>query len=80
MLVTRLTCGRIVSPFRCQQANIQAKSGRGETEVRGILTARNPQARLIAPEEVAETVLWLCTNDVGSITGQSIAVAGGELM
>ena len=61
-------------------ANIQAKTGRGEAEVRGILTARNPQARLIAPEEVAQTVLWLCTNDVGSITGQSIAVAGGELM
>ncbi len=61
-------------------ANIQAKTGRDEAAVRGILTARNPQARLIAPEEVAQTVLWLCTNDVGSITGQSIAVAGGELM
>ncbi len=61
-------------------ANIQAKTGRDEAAVRGILTARNPQARLIAPEEVAQTVLWLCANDVGSITGQSIAVAGGELM
>lgn len=61
-------------------ANIQAKTGRGEAEVRGMLTARNPQARLVSPEEVAQTVLWLCTNDVGSITGQSIAVAGGELM
>lgn len=61
-------------------ANIQAKTGRNEAEVRAIFTARNPQARMIAPEEVAQTVLWLCTNDVGSITGQSIAVAGGELM
>lgn len=61
-------------------ANIQAKTGRDEAAVRGILTARNPQARLIDPQEVAQTVLWLCTNDVGSITGQSIAVAGGELM
>ena len=44
------------------------------------LTAHNPQGRLIAPEEVAQTVLWLCTTGVGSITGQSIAVAGGEVM
>lgn len=61
-------------------ANIQAKTGRGEKEVIGMLTAHNPQARMIAPEEIAQTVLWLCMNDVGSITGQSIAVAGGELM
>jgi NAD(P)-dependent dehydrogenase (short-subunit alcohol dehydrogenase family) len=31
-------------------------------------------------EEVAQTVLWLCSSGASSITGQSIAVAGGELM
>lgn len=61
-------------------ASIQTKTGRAETEVRAIFTAHNPQGRMVSPEEVAQTVLWLCTNDVGSITGQSIAVAGGELM
>lgn len=61
-------------------ANIQTKTGRAEAEVRAIFTAHNPQGRMVSPEEVAQTVLWLCTNDVGSITGQSIAVAGGELM
>jgi NAD(P)-dependent dehydrogenase (short-subunit alcohol dehydrogenase family) len=61
-------------------AAIQAKTGRGEAEVREIFTAHNPQGRMVTAEEVAQTVLWLCTNDVGSITGQSIAVAGGELM
>lgn len=61
-------------------ANIQAKTGRAATEVRAIFTAHNPQGRMVSPEEVAQTVLWLCTNDVASITGQSIAVAGGELM
>jgi NAD(P)-dependent dehydrogenase (short-subunit alcohol dehydrogenase family) len=61
-------------------AAIQAKTGRPETEVRAIFTAHNPQGRMVSSEEVAQTVLWLCTNDVGSITGQSIAVAGGELM
>lgn len=61
-------------------ANIQQKTGRDEAAVRAIFTSRNPQGRLVAPEEVARTVLWLCTNDVASITGQSIAVAGGEVM
>jgi len=61
-------------------ANIQAKTGRDEAAARAALTARNPQGRLIAPEEVAQTVLWLCSGGAGSITGQSIAVAGGELM
>jgi NAD(P)-dependent dehydrogenase (short-subunit alcohol dehydrogenase family) len=61
-------------------ANIQAKTGRDEAAARAALTSRNPQGRLIAPEEVAQTVLWLCSSSSGSITGQSIAVAGGELM
>jgi NAD(P)-dependent dehydrogenase (short-subunit alcohol dehydrogenase family) len=61
-------------------ANIQAKTGRDEAAARAALTARNPQGRLIAPEEVAQTVLWLCSSGASSITGQSIAVAGGELM
>jgi len=61
-------------------ANIQAKTGRDEAAARAALTARNPQGRLITPEEVAQTVLWLCSAGAGSITGQSIAVAGGELM
>ena len=61
-------------------ANIQAKTGRDEAAARAALTARNPQGRLIAPEEVAQAVLWLCSAGAGSITGQSIAVAGGEVM
>jgi 3-hydroxybutyrate dehydrogenase len=61
-------------------ANIRAKTGRDEAAARAALTARNPQGRLIAPEEVAQAVLWLCSAGAGSITGQSIAVAGGEVM
>ena len=39
----------------------------------------NPQSRLIQTEEVANVVLWLCQPESRSITGQSIAVAGGEI-
>ena len=30
--------------------------------------------------EVADAVLWLCGRGASSITGQAIAVAGGEVM
>lgn len=43
------------------------------------LVKGNPQGRLIQPAEIAETVLWLCGPHSASITGQAIAVAGGEV-
>ncbi|VVE56056.1 3-hydroxyacyl-CoA dehydrogenase [Pandoraea capi] len=60
-------------------ANIVAKTGRSEDEARAELAKRNPQARLVQPQEVADAVLWLCQPGAASMTGQSIAVAGGEV-
>ena len=39
----------------------------------------NPQRRLIRPEEVAAAVVWLCAPSSGAVTGQAIAIAGGEV-
>jgi NAD(P)-dependent dehydrogenase (short-subunit alcohol dehydrogenase family) len=61
-------------------ANIVAKTGRSPEEALQELTAHNPQGRLIAPQEIADTVVWLCLPGSRSITGQSILVDGGELM
>ncbi|MCV6627470.1 MAG: SDR family oxidoreductase [Cellvibrionaceae bacterium] len=61
-------------------ANIMEKTGRSEAEARAELAKGNPQGRLIQPAEVADTVLWLCQHGSQSITGQAIAVAGGEVM
>ena len=59
--------------------NIVAKTGKTEDEARAALISRNPQQRLVRPEEVANAVLWLCLPGSEAITGQTIAVAGGEL-
>lgn len=48
-------------------------------EARQKLERLIPIGRLIRPEEVAEAVLWLCSPQSGAITGQAIAVAGGEV-
>jgi NAD(P)-dependent dehydrogenase (short-subunit alcohol dehydrogenase family) len=61
-------------------ANIVSKTRLGEDQARAELLRTNPQGRFIQPAEVASTVGWLCLPSSGSITGQAIAVAGGEVM
>lgn len=54
-------------------------TGRAPEEVKATLMRSNPQGRLITPEEVADTTLWLLSPGAASITGQAVAVAGGEV-
>jgi NAD(P)-dependent dehydrogenase (short-subunit alcohol dehydrogenase family) len=60
-------------------ANIRKVTGRSAEAAREALTRTNPQGRLIDPAEVAHAVAWLCLPGSESVTGQSIAVAGGEV-
>ncbi|MGE5158391.1 MAG: SDR family NAD(P)-dependent oxidoreductase [Gemmatimonas sp.] len=59
--------------------NIMNKTGRSREQAMAELSRHNPQGRLVTPAEVADTVLWLCGEGAGAITGQAIAVAGGEV-
>ena len=61
-------------------ADIVAKTGRTAEQALAELVRHNPQARLVQPDEVAQAVAWLCLPGSASVTGQSIVVAGGELM
>ena len=60
-------------------ANIMKKTGRSHQQAVTELSRHNRQGRLITPAEVADTVLWLCSEGAGAITGQAIPVAGGEV-
>ncbi len=59
--------------------NIVKKTGRSREQALAELSRHNPQRRLVTPNEVADTVLWLCGEEASAITGQAIAVAGGEV-
>lgn len=58
---------------------IMRKTGRSRTEAEAALKAGNPQGRFIQPEEIAQTVLWLCSAGAASVTGQAISLSGGEI-
>jgi 3-hydroxybutyrate dehydrogenase len=59
--------------------NIMKKTSRSHAQAVAELARHNPQGRLVTPDEVADTVLWLCGEGACAITGQAVAVAGGEV-
>jgi 3-hydroxybutyrate dehydrogenase len=59
--------------------NIMKKTGRSREQAVAELSRHNPQGRLVTPAGVADTVLWLCGEGASAVTGQAIAVAGGEI-
>ena len=59
--------------------NIMAKTGSTREAAAAQLRATNPQDRFIEPAEIAATVRWLCLPGAEAVTGQALALAGGEI-
>ena len=49
----------------------------GDAEAEEAMIATEPVGRLGRPEEVADAVVWLCSDRSSFVTGQAIAVDGG---
>ena len=60
-------------------ARIAGKTGRARDDVLTDMLKHNPMGRLIAPEEVAAAVLYLCSPEAAAVTGTTLTVAGGEV-
>jgi 2-hydroxycyclohexanecarboxyl-CoA dehydrogenase len=65
---------------RSAVVNVSRKTGQSEADALALLAKRSPRGTLVTPQEVAATVVWLCSPDASAITGQALAVAAGELM
>ena len=58
---------------------IVATTGRTRDDAARALLGRNPLGRFVRPDEVARVVAWLCRPDSAAVTGQAIAIDGGEV-
>jgi len=65
---------------RASVEKITERTGKPREEIVGQLASSMPTKRLIQPDEVARTVLWIARDTGNEILGQSIVVAGGEIM
>lgn len=53
--------------------------GEGADRLGVAMVAENPSGRLGTPEEVAEAVIWLCSDRASFVTGQTLTIDGGFL-
>ncbi|RVT84035.1 SDR family NAD(P)-dependent oxidoreductase [Rhodobacteraceae bacterium CCMM004] len=60
-------------------AAIAARAKVSEDEALAMMVNANRHKRLIAPDEVAAAALWLCGPGSGSVNGQAIEIAGGQM-
>lgn len=78
--VNAICPGYIETPLTTRTiANISEKTGMSEEDASKALIKGNPQQRMIQPEEVAASALWLCSDAAQSINGHALAMSGGEV-
>jgi NAD(P)-dependent dehydrogenase (short-subunit alcohol dehydrogenase family) len=58
--------------------NIVTKTGQDPAKARASLEHFNPQGRLMTPDEVADLVGYLVSERAAGVTGQALAIDGGE--
>lgn len=58
---------------------IEQATGRNRQAALEAILGRTPQKRLVTPEEVGATVVFLCGEAARGITGEALAIDGGEL-
>lgn len=59
--------------------SISKRAGMSEEEALKTMVKSNRHKKLIAPEEIAATALWLCMPGGESVNGQDIRIAGGHI-
>ena len=74
-------CPGFVDTEMAQDAaeGVSKKFGITEDKAMEMIVAANPMRRLIAPEEVAASVMFLASAGAASVNGHALSVSGGEI-
>jgi len=59
--------------------DIAARTGMSHEDARDVMIRANRHKRLVEASEVAEAAVYLCAPGSGSINGQTLAIAGGQM-
>lgn len=67
--------------MRRNVAQVVGREGKGRTIEQGMteIASSNPQGRIIQPEEIAQLVIFLCSDAAKGITMENIQITGGAL-
>jgi NAD(P)-dependent dehydrogenase (short-subunit alcohol dehydrogenase family) len=68
-----------VCPGSTRTPMVDGFSG-GDARVEEAMAAASPMRRLAEPEEIARTVVWLCSNEASFVNGHALAVDGGAVI
>jgi NAD(P)-dependent dehydrogenase (short-subunit alcohol dehydrogenase family) len=82
---TQITANAVCPAFvdtdmtQASAARIAERTGRSLDQSFEALAKLSPLGRLVDPEEVADTVVWLASAQAGAINGQTIVLDGGGI-
>lgn len=68
-----------VCPGSTRTPMVEGFSG-GDAAVQEAMAAASPMRRLAEPEEIARTVVWLCSDEASFVNGHALAVDGGAVI
>ena len=80
-----VTCNAVCPGFvdtdmaQAAATSVSKKFGTTEDKAMEMIVAANPMRRLIVPEEVAASVLFLASAGAASVNGHALSVSGGEI-
>jgi len=71
--------GYVDTPIIDHNLEVIQKRGFSREDAMNMMISANPHKQLIPPQDIAEAALWLCSPYSGSVNGQTLEIAGGQV-
>lgn len=71
--------GYVDTPIIDHNIEVIQKRGFSREDALNMMVSANPHKQLIPPQDIAEAALWLCSPYSGSVNGQTLEIAGGQV-